>query len=341
LRVRVVIVGGGVVGLALARALLARGIEPVVLERMPPGRYVPRGFMLGFQGFTALEELGIMAEVRAAGWDIAPRANGDPVAVCVAIGRLLETLGRDVPVRHGVRVTDLLRGDGRVVGVAVGGPDAAGTLGADLVVAADGAGSPTRALAGLPVEVTPLPEGQMMFLSPAVIDHSFAMAPLAGGRVVGLLGWPEGSSGWRSVERVGREAALAPGLDAFRRAFATLLPEAEPALAALTSTDQLAYVEPAIVRCPRWWAPGVILVGDSAHPFGPETGIGAGLGLGDAQALAEAIARHPEDPDAACRDYEHWRAPAVRPYEAADPALERMAPLDPSERPAAERWPPS
>jgi 2-polyprenyl-6-methoxyphenol hydroxylase-like FAD-dependent oxidoreductase len=33
----------------------------------------------------------------------------------------------------------------------------------------------------------------------------------------------------------------------------------------------------------------VVLIGDAAHFFGPETGVGAGLGLGDAHALAHDL----------------------------------------------------
>ena len=57
-------------------------------------------------------------------------------------------------------------------------------------------------------------------MSPAVIDRPFALHYQADGRQVGLLGWPDGSAGWWDIERCGREAALAPGLDAFRAAFA-------------------------------------------------------------------------------------------------------------------------
>ena len=78
-------------------------------------------------------------------------------------------------------------------------------------------------------------------------------------------------------------------------------------------------LEPLLLACPRWWTPGVVIIGDAAHFFGPETGVSSGIGLGDAHALAEAIAQNPGDPDAACLSYETWRAPAVRPYEANDP----------------------
>ena len=94
-----------------------------------------------------------------------------------------------------------------------------------------------------------------------------------------------------------------------------------------------------MLRAARWWAPGVVLIGDAAHFFGPETGVGAGLGLGDAHALARAVAGEPGDPDAACALYETWRAPVIRPYEAADPAAGRMS-VPNVDRPPEERWPP-
>ena len=44
--IRTVVVGGGMVGLTLARLLRARGRDPIVLERAPAGVYGARGFML-------------------------------------------------------------------------------------------------------------------------------------------------------------------------------------------------------------------------------------------------------------------------------------------------------
>ena len=338
---RVVIVGGGLTGLALARLLARRGQDRLVLERGPAGVAAPRPFILSYHGFDALEDAGVMAEVRAMGWDIAPRPDGVPVGVAVSFTRVMARLAEGAPVRGGQEVVGLERAGERVVGVRVRTAEGERVEPADLVVACDGVRSPVREMAGIPAELEPAEGGHLSFLSPAVIDRSFAMAYQSDGRQVGLLGWPEGSAGWWDIDRVGREAALAPGLDAFRRSFARLLPPAAPALAALTSIDQVVYREILEVRCPRWWVPGVVVIGDAAHFLGPEAGIGAGLGLGDALALAIAVERHPDDPDTACRDYEHWRRPAVRPYEVIGAEGGRMVPAGASgERPDAERWPP-
>jgi 2-polyprenyl-6-methoxyphenol hydroxylase-like FAD-dependent oxidoreductase len=176
-------------------------------------------------------------------------------------------------------------------------------------------------------------------MSPSVADTSFAMAYMSDGGHIGMLSWNEGSAGWRSIERVGRDAALAPGLDAIKEMWGRLLPAAASAVEGLTSLDQVRYSEPQLLACPRWWVPGVVLIGDSAHFFGPETGVSSGIGLGDAHALAEAIVQNPDDPDAACASYETWRAPAVRPYEANDPGRARMVLAGQVEPRPDERWP--
>ena len=106
---RVVIVGGGMVGMTLSRLLRMRGVEPVIIERMPAGHYVPRGYMLGFQGYEPLEEVGVYDEVRQAGRPIAPRPDQPPVAVAVRFGALIEALQRDLPMVNEHTVTELLR----------------------------------------------------------------------------------------------------------------------------------------------------------------------------------------------------------------------------------------
>jgi 2-polyprenyl-6-methoxyphenol hydroxylase-like FAD-dependent oxidoreductase len=339
---RVVIAGGGLVGLTLAGLLRRRGTEPVVLERMAPGGYVKRGFMLGHQGYGALEELGLLDEVLGRGRPFGAVPGGGSAAVAVEVGTLLQRLADGVQVRSGHTVSGLVRApDGRVTGVTAQGPDGPSEIPADLVVACDGLRSRVRGMAGLEAELAPMEEGKIEWMSPVPTAEPFAMAYLSDGSHIGMLSWPEGSFGWRTMDRCGREAAVAPGIAALAESWARLLPAAADGVRALTSTDELLYTEPALLSCPRWWAPGVALIGDAAHFFGPETGVSAGIGLSDALALAQAIVTHPDDPDAACATYAAWREPAVRPLEAGDPSRRRLrgTPLPPP-RPE-ERWPPA
>jgi 2-polyprenyl-6-methoxyphenol hydroxylase-like FAD-dependent oxidoreductase len=338
----IVISGGGMVGMTLAHLLRLRGFSPLVLERMPAGHYVPRGYMLGFQGYPPLEEVGILDEVKSAGRPIAPRPDGSAVAIAVRFGALIEALQRDLPILNEHTVVDLVRdGEGRVTGVVAEGPDGRAPIEADLVVACDGVRSPVRDMAGIEAKVEPLNDAALSFMSPETTDVSFAMGYMSDGGHIGVLSWKEGSAGWRSCEKVGAEAALAPGLDAVKKMWAELLPESEKGVMALTSMDQVRYSEPQLLTCDQWWVPGLVAIGDAAHFFGPETGISSGIGLGDAHALAQAILQNPNDPDAACRSYETWRAPVVRPYEAMDPGRQRMVPAGNVEARPEERWPPT
>jgi 2-polyprenyl-6-methoxyphenol hydroxylase-like FAD-dependent oxidoreductase len=338
---KIVIVGGGMVGMTLAHLLRRRGIEPTLLERMPAGHYVPRGYMLGFQGYEPLREVGVYDEVYKAGRPIAPREEGGPVAVAVRFGALIEALQRDLPMLNEHTVVELLRDGDRVVGVVAESPSGRTEIEADLVVACDGMMSPTREMAGLEAEFAVLPEGELAFMSPKPADTSFSMAYMSDGKHIGMLSWNEGAAGWRSCEPVGEEAALAPGVDALKKMWARLLPAAESALEGVTSIEQFRYSQPRLLACPRWWVPGVVIIGDSAHFFGPETGVSSGVGLGDAQALVEAIIQGRGNPDAACAAYTAWRVPAVRPLEENDPGRERIALAGSTHQPKPEeRWPP-
>ncbi len=339
---KIVISGGGMVGLMLARLLRMRGFEPLVFERMKAGEFMPRGYMMGYQGYPPFEELGLMPQIREAGWDIAPRSDGSAVAVCVNVGLVLELLAQDLPVEYENTVVDLLRdGSGRIVGVVSEGPEGRREHESDLVVCCDGTQSPTRQLAGLEAEFTPLAEAELAWSSAVPNGTSFVMKYFSDGGHIGTLGWPQGSAGWRSCKKVGREKAVEePGLDALKEMWTRFIPECAEGIAGVESFDQVRYSEPQLLRCPRWWTPGLILIGDSAHFFGPETGVSSGVGLGDAQALAEAIRQNPKNADAACVSFEAWRVPVVRPMEDADPGRERLKTYGQRQAKPEEVWPP-
>lgn len=342
----VVVVGAGMAGLLLARALRDRGLRPVVLERAPAHATVPGPIMLPYQAYDALADVGVLERIRAAGRDIAPGPDGTPVAIAVARQEVMEALREGVPVRHETTLGGLARdGFGRVVGVRVARAGAEEVVPTHLVVGADGARSLVRELAGIAAQMREGGFAGLSFRSPVVLHEPFAMAYQSDGRQVTCVSWPGGTAGTFQVDPMGAEAALAPGLGAFRRAFAALLPAAAPALAALTEADWF-YREGTEVRCPRWWAPGAVLIGEAAHAINPETGVGSGLGFGDGLALAVAVAHAGDDPDGACREYERWRRPAVAPYERLGVAGTRLAAhpaasTPGTQRPAAERWPPA
>jgi 2-polyprenyl-6-methoxyphenol hydroxylase-like FAD-dependent oxidoreductase len=337
---RVVIVGGGMAGLVLARGLIARGVEPLVLERQGPGAKIPGPIMLPFQAYDALSDIGVLDEIRAAGRDIPPHRDGLPVAIGVGRQEVIELLraGVDVQWRH--EVSDLVRTGDRVTGLRVDTPDGERVIDSDLVVGADGAHSGVRELAGIPARLRVCDTASLGFRSPRPLPEPFHLEFLSDGRQIMVMGWSGGTAGSWQIDRMpgGADEARAPGLDAFREHFAALLPQAADALADLRDAGELTYREATEVECERWWVPGVTLIGEALHAMNPEAGIGSGLGMGDALALAIAVAANRDDPDAACGDYERWRRPAIAPYLAVGSRGVRVETGRP--RRPEEDWPP-
>ncbi|TDH61955.1 flavin-dependent oxidoreductase [Dankookia rubra] len=62
---------------------------------------------------------------------------------------------------------------------------------------------------------------------------------------------------------------------------------------------------------PRWTFGRVTLLGDAAHPMVPRGSNGAGQSVLDARCLADRLARHADDPEAALKAYEAVRLPAT------------------------------
>jgi 2-polyprenyl-6-methoxyphenol hydroxylase-like FAD-dependent oxidoreductase len=334
---RVVIVGGGMAGLVLARGLAHRGIAPVVVERMPASVVVEGPIMLPFQAYDALDEIGVLEGIRAAGREVPPIRNGQPVAIGVGRQLVLERLREGIEVLWEQEVVDLLRDDDRVTGVRVRGPGGEREIPADVVVGADGTRSRVRELAGIEATLRLSDTAFVGFRSPVRSEEAFLIEFTSDGRQLTLLDWPGGSAGGWQIDRPegGEEAALAPGVEAFKRAYLRLLPGAAAAVEPVTT---LHYREVTEVSCEIWWRPGVTLIGEALHAMNPEAGIGSGLGMADAQALAIAIGQNRDDPDRALAEYERWRRPAVAPYLAIGSQGVRV--VRGGELRDEERWPP-
>jgi 2-polyprenyl-6-methoxyphenol hydroxylase-like FAD-dependent oxidoreductase len=337
---RILISGGGMAGLVLARGVQHRGGEAAIIERASPERAIPGPIMLPFQAYDALDEIGVLDPIRREGLDIPPHRNGRPVSISVPRQAVVEILREGLDILWEHELVDLLRDGDRVVGARLRTPEGERDHPADLVVGADGTGSLVRELAGIPADLRVADTAFVSFRSPVHAPEPFSIAFLSDGRQVTLLDWAGGSAGGWQIDRVpgGAEEALAPGIDAFREAYLRLLPQGADVLAPLTD-DDLSYREVTEVRCEEWWHPGVALIGEALHAMNPEVGIGSGLGMGDAQALAIAIAQNPDAPDAACRSYEHWRRPAIAPYLAVGGTASKVYAT--GRPPEHERWPPA
>jgi 2-polyprenyl-6-methoxyphenol hydroxylase-like FAD-dependent oxidoreductase len=317
----VVVCGAGAGGLACARALGGLGLTVLVLDRQQAPPRVAKGGLLQPESVRLLDRWGALDGLRVNGvvpvgrlairdpgggalltLDYAGLAGEYRQILCTEYPSLLSalhgSLGANVEVCRGVRVAGAVRdASGRVVGVRLSGTARAdgahgdGTILAALVVAADGASSALRRAAGIRARrvayghrllafdvagatvadevcayrterglclVYPLP-GQRCRLYAQVTPDEFRDGGLAD-----LTGWCD-----RLVAEV---PALAPLAGALR--------------ASLRSRQLLAVYR---LRSPRLAAPGLALVGETAHAVHPMAAQGVNSSLADAEVLAAAL----------------------------------------------------
>ncbi len=307
---RILIVGAGPAGLALALALGRQGQVPEIIDRAPDWPMGGAGLYLVGNGTRALRALGLAEAVVRAGQIIrtqtfcdsrgAALAKVDVAAYWNACGpclglrradllRLMAEQLRGLPVRWNMTVTALQPMDGEV---AVQYSD--GTAGAyDLVVGADGIRSSIRRLliGDVPPRyrrqiawrfIAPRPDGvdgwtvflgqrSAFLLVPVDATHAYCYADL----------------GWDEPTVSGRDATP-ERLQALYRTYAAPV---QQVLHSLSDREVIAGL-PIEDVVPQHWGRGrVVLIGDAAHAMSPNMASGAALAFEDALVLAELLAQ--------------------------------------------------
>jgi FAD-dependent urate hydroxylase len=299
--VRVLIVGAGLAGLALARALRQAGVGAELIERQASWDAGGTGIYLPANGVRALAALGLGDAVAAAavripsqrllthrGRLLAEIGMGDvwgDVGACLALPRAsLHRMLRDgVPLRLGRTIRGLEHVDGPVRATFDDG-----TRGEyDLVVGADGLRSTVRRL--VVDDRPPIPVGQLSwrFLAPRPAGAATWSAMLA--RDATFLTIPIGEESIYCYADVGGTATPSGDPVAVLRerfaGFAAPVPELLDQLA--PGEVHAAPIEE--VDAERWGRGAVVLIGDAAHGMSPNMAQGASLAFEDALELAACL----------------------------------------------------
>lgn len=310
------IVGGGPAGVALAWQLSRQGIPLTLVEASRSFERALRGQGLMPSGLEALAALGLdpwpasVPRRPLGGWSFVVNSRplftvrepmGSPVP-CTLIeqGALLRHWHGRLEQQPGVRricgqpVVALLEANGRVTGVELADGR---QLTAPLVVACDGQGSRLRALSGLPYGGGKTPLEVLWFRLRGAA--SGAIEAWLGDRFVTLVG-ESGSGALFCRADAGVQLGWSVGAETGARGTADWLEQwaaAAPAdLAAL-----LRALPPQAVRGPRrlpgrvglagrWQRPGLLLLGDAAHPMSPLRAQGLNMALRDAVVAAALLA---------------------------------------------------
>ncbi|MEO8673545.1 MAG: NAD(P)/FAD-dependent oxidoreductase [Tahibacter sp.] len=333
------IVGYGTAGQAAALFLRRQGHRVEIFERAPQLGPVGAGLLLQPTGLAALADLGLFDAALACGEPVdqllGSNTRGrvvmdmhyqrlDPHWFGLGIQRgALFTLLQDshtAAVRCGVTIAAV---DSDTGSIRDSDGNTYGTY--DLVLVTTGAASNLR-----PPELVrrdrAYPWGAIWCLcddpsrefSRQLLQRYDKARRMAGilpvGRLPGDSAQTRKLSFFWSLPRCELSGILERGLDAWRAEVVAYWPQTETLLSTLTHVGQLAAANyrDAVLR--RFYQGRVAYLGDAAHAMSPQLGQGANMALLDAQAIAEALAREADVPQA-LRAFDRERRRHVRIYQ--------------------------
>lgn len=309
------IVGAGPAGASLALLLARRGVRVTLLERQLDFEREFRGEVLMPSGIDALHQMGLERAVQAipkrAIRKVGLYANGrragtlevpSGLQVCaVSQPAMLEMLANEAArfacckLERGATVRDLILEDGRASGVRFEKGGMSHALRADFVIGADGRASLLRKRAGLdesrspqrfdvvwgrlPLPETIAREGEARFYVGR--GHFLVMYPSHDGLL--QLGWVIAKGGFGELRSQGIEAWIR---EMSAHASEDLAEHLRAHAHRITAPFLLDVVSD---RLRRWTAPGLLLLGDAAHPMSPVGGQGINIALRDVIVAANRL----------------------------------------------------
>lgn len=315
----VAVVGGGPAGMFLGLLLARGGVRVTVMEKYPDFRRDFRGDTVHPPTMRLLDDLGLggtfrripagrmtTMKMRIGSRDLT-MGNLESMPgryrhfAMVPQWDLLDLLARaarkepSFTLRMSSDVTGLTRdSDGRVNGVSY--RDAVGTnhLDCDLVVGCDGRWSVVRRAVGLQLLESALPMDVWWVrvpMGPQDDDGNVVSRFVDGHAVVSMArhGYHQVAyliaKGTNEQRRTGNIADL-------RSILAELFGWSAAQLASVRSWDDVKFLDARAGMLTRWWAPGVLCIGDAAHPMSPVMGVGINLAVQDAVATARILTPH-------------------------------------------------
>ncbi|HZT98888.1 MAG TPA: FAD-dependent oxidoreductase [Ktedonobacteraceae bacterium] len=190
----------------------------------------------------------------------------------------------------GAQVDELLEEDGVIRGVRYRGQDGWYEVRAALTVGADGRFSRVRKLAGFePIKTSPPMDVLWFRLTRKPDDPEEPFGRFGDGVILVVINrfdyWQLGYV----IPKGGYQQIRAAGLEWIRENVARLMPEFADRVDELKEWKQISVLSVESSRTPRWYRPGLLLIGDAAHVMSPVGGVGINYAIQDAVVAANIL----------------------------------------------------
>lgn len=309
----VLVIGGGASGNAVTVLLRRAGITVDLIEARPDWNVLGSGITLQGNALRVLRELGVWDEVRKTGFAFDSVGLAAPDGTVFHVQQNIRTGGEDLPAIAGMQRAQLqeilceaVRASGASVrlgttanelsqdgtGVTVRFSD--GTEGCyDLVIAADGVNSATRAMIGISDQ--PEPTGMAIWRVPTHRPEGVVRSDLSYGGPCYIAGYcPTGQDTiYAYLVEANRDrttidpASYAEEMRRLAAGYGGVWPEIA---ASITDPAKVNYTWFTRLLVEGAWHRGrVVLIGDAAHSCPPTIAQGAAMSLEDASVLAEML----------------------------------------------------
>jgi 2-polyprenyl-6-methoxyphenol hydroxylase-like FAD-dependent oxidoreductase len=190
----------------------------------------------------------------------------------------------------GARVEKLIEEDGYVHGVHYRGQDGWHEVRAVLTIGADGRFSRMRRLAGFePIKTSPSMDVLWFRLPRKTGDPEQSSGRISDGHILVMLNRAEYWQMGYVIPKGGYQQIRAAGLEHLRQAIGEMLPEFADRLNTIQEWKQVSVLSVESNRLPRWYRPGLLLIGDAAHVMSPIAGVGINYAIQDAVVAANVL----------------------------------------------------
>jgi 2-polyprenyl-6-methoxyphenol hydroxylase-like FAD-dependent oxidoreductase len=331
------VVGGGPAGAVLSLLLARVGVDVTLLEAHPDFDREFRGDTIHPSVMEIMDQLGLadkLLELRhtelstftlqtASGpftpVDLSRLRTKYPYITMMPQTSFLEFVTREsgrcpnFRLVMGARVRELVEEDGVVRGVRYDSEDGRREVRAVLTVGADGRGSRVRRLAGFePVKTSP-PMDVLWFKLPRKKEDPAGIVGRFGrGHVAVMLDRDDHWQAGYIIPKGTYPELRREGIEALHRGFAELIPEYADRIEHVKDWQQASLLSVESSMCPRWYRPGLLLIGDAAHVMSPVGGVGINYAIQDAVVAANVLCGPLEESQARLKDLDTKYLAAVQ-----------------------------